>query len=123
MAGIIGHTMVTTAAALAYKKQLNITTLFAGMAFPDIMTHLFVYIPFIPGVSAGVLDETFLGGVACAIFLTLLVMLGLKTMPKAMYLFSYKQSTSLKVILLSALAGTELHVLMDKIAINGWITF
>lgn len=45
MAGIIGHTMVTIAAAWAYKKQLNITALFAGMAFPDIMTHVFVYIP------------------------------------------------------------------------------
>lgn len=44
-------------------------------------------------------------------------------MPKAMTLFSKKQRTSLKVFFLSTFVGTELHVLMDKIAINGWITF
>ncbi|WCR28431.1 hypothetical protein L3476_06735 [Paenibacillus thiaminolyticus] len=67
--------------------------------------------------------KPFLGGFACPIILTLLVMLGLTTMPKAMTLFSKKQRTSLKVFFLSTFVGTELHVLMDKIAINGWITF
>ncbi|WP_232698451.1 hypothetical protein [Brevibacillus daliensis] len=118
MAGIIGHTMVTTTAALVYRKQLNITTLFFGMALPDILTHFIGRVPFIPG---GVLDESFLGGFACAIFLTILIMFCLKTMPKLMLLFTYKQSTSLKVIFISALVGTELHVLMDHIAINGWL--
>ncbi|GIO05360.1 hypothetical protein J31TS6_13880 [Brevibacillus reuszeri] len=122
MAGIIGHTAVTTAAALAYRKQLNITTLFFGMALPDILNHVFYYVPFIPGLNPGVLDETFLGGLACATLLTALIMLLLKTIPKVMILFSYKQSTSFKVIFLSALVGTELHVLMDLIAINGWLS-
>ncbi|MCR8963330.1 hypothetical protein O0550_08945 [Brevibacillus halotolerans] len=121
MAGIIGHTMVTTTAALVYRKQLNITTLFCGMALPDILTHVFYYVPFIPGLNPSVLDETYLGGLACAIFLTALVMGCLKIVPKLMFLFTYKQSISFKVIFLSALVGTELHVLMDLIAINGWI--
>ena len=116
MAGIIGHTVVTTTAALAYRKKLNIATLFSGMAFPDIITELISQVPLI-----GNLDESFIGGLICAAFLSLIIMFCLKTVPKAMFLFTYKQSISYKVIFISALVGTELHVLMDLIAINGWL--
>ncbi|MED3801715.1 hypothetical protein P4562_07240 [Lysinibacillus xylanilyticus] len=118
MAGIIGHTAVTTTAALAYRKKLNIATLFAGMAFPDIITKSGVIEP-LPLI--GNLDESFIGGLICAVFLSLIIMFCLKTVPKIMFLFSYKQGISYKVIFISALVGTELHVLMDLIAINGWL--
>lgn len=116
MAGIIGHTVVTTAAALAYRKKLNIATLFSGMAFPDIITVLINKVPLI-----GSLDESFIGGLICAAFLSLIIIFFLKTVPEAMFLFTYKQGISHIIIFISALVGTELHVLMDLIAINGWL--
>ncbi|MGU3443217.1 hypothetical protein ACLBXI_25525 [Bacillus cereus] len=118
MAGVIGHTVVTATAGLVYKKHLNITTLFFGMAIPDAISVFNGKVPLIPG---GAVDESFIGGLACAVVLTLLIMIGLKTIPRLMKLFTYKQSSSLKIIFISALIGTELHVLMDLIAINGWL--
>jgi len=118
MAGVIGHTVVTATVGLVYKKHLNITTLFFGMAIPDAISMFIGKVPLIPG---GAVDESFIGGLVCALVLTLLIMIGLKTIPRLMKLFTYKQSSSLKIIFISALIGTELHVLMDLIAINGWL--
>ena len=118
MAGVIGHTVVTATVGLVYKKHLNITTLFFCMAIPNAISMFIGKVPFIPG---GAVDESFIGGLACALVLTLLIMIGLKTIPRLMKLFTYKQRSSLKIIFISALIGTELHVLMDLIAINGWL--